>query len=200
MHSSKLLVSLALLLTATGCVVKAKVSSDPAPRLGRELPELVPALTLNPPPKEWTSPHWKVVNFWHYFCPPCVKELPEIQRFAEANPEVEVVGVSYLFEPSEMPVREQLDHFRRVLLGRGVTYRSQVARSSQDLNPFEFVAIPSTLLVDPGGAVVAEIRSSRDIHQFLDQAARRTRGDSSRARPTDVPAAPESPSMRSSDR
>ncbi len=127
MHTSKLLVSLALLLTATGCVVKAKVSSGPAPRLGRELPELVPALTLNPPPKEWTSPHWKVVNFWHYACPPCREELPDLQRFAGAHPGVEVLGVSFLLAPDDTPVREQLDHFRRVLLGSGVTYEVPLA-------------------------------------------------------------------------
>ena len=173
MRTSTLLLSAALLLTASGCVVKTKLPNGPAPRLGRMLPELAPAVTLNPSARDWTSPHWKVVNFWHYFCPPCVEELPEIQRFAEANPDIEVVGMSYLFAPEEMPVRGQLDHFRRVLLGRGVTYPSRFARSSGDLKPFEFVAIPSTLLVDPDGAVVAEIRSSRDIHQFLDQAARR---------------------------
>lgn len=35
-----------------------------------------------------------VLNFWGTWCPPCLKELPGLSRFADEHPEVLVLGVA----------------------------------------------------------------------------------------------------------
>ena len=47
-----------------------------------------------------------IVNFWATWCPPCVKEMPEIDRFARQHPgQVGVVGLAV---DNAAPVREFL--------------------------------------------------------------------------------------------
>ena len=34
--------------------------------------------------------NWIVINYWADWCPPCLKEMPELVNFAESNPDIEV--------------------------------------------------------------------------------------------------------------
>jgi thiol-disulfide isomerase/thioredoxin len=35
-----------------------------------------------------------VLNFWATWCPPCVDEMPELDRFAQGEPAVQLIGVA----------------------------------------------------------------------------------------------------------
>lgn len=166
-----------LLLAATlgSCVqTPASLVREQQPRLGRQIPAFSPAATIN----EAAAPaagRWTVVNHWHFFCGPCVEELPALEAFSAAHPEIAVVGVSYLFDPSEMPVEVQLGHFRRAVAAKGVTFPTLLAGRREDLAGFDFRTIPTTLLVSPQNAVEAELRGAKGLPWFLARAAQRVR-------------------------
>lgn len=144
------------------------------PKLGRQVPLISPAATIN----EDASPsagRWSVVNYWHFYCGPCLDELPVLEEFAAAHPEIEVLGVSYLFDPAEMPVDEQLGHFRRAVAAKDVNFPTLLAGRHEDLAGFDFQTIPTTLLVSPQNTVEAELRGAQGLRWFLARAANRVR-------------------------
>lgn len=54
-------------------------------------------------------PRTTVVNFWRADCPPCLREMPVINRYAAAHPELRIVAVA-LQSPGETraaPIRPQ---------------------------------------------------------------------------------------------
>jgi peroxiredoxin len=91
-----------------------------------------------------------VVNFWATWCPPCVEEMPDLQRVREAyrHRRVEIVGIGI---DNAGKIREFRDRLQLTLplLVAGVE-GSQLAR---DLGNVAGV-LPFTVLIDPAGQVV----------------------------------------------
>ena len=87
---------------------------------------------------------WLVINFWASWCPPCLKEMPEIELFYQENKTTaQVWGVT--FEDSD---KEKILHFVAQL---GVTY--PILGYAQDpLTGFGNVnVLPTTFVIDPDG-------------------------------------------------
>jgi len=88
-----------------------------------------------------------VVNFWATWCPPCVAELPSLERLHRAlgNEGVQVVGIS---------TDEDEAALRRFLADRGLTFPilrdpgGRVAAAA-----YRTAGYPETFVIGPGGLV-----------------------------------------------
>jgi len=89
-----------------------------------------------------------LVNFWATWCPPCRREIPEIEaihrRWADRG--LHVIGVSIDAPGDRRLVRE----FMR---SRGMTYRVLLDPHSTVLDVFSLHGVPVTLLIDRDGIV-----------------------------------------------
>ena len=88
-----------------------------------------------------------VVNFWASWCVPCRKEMPALQAAAERlQGRVAFVGVNH--QDGQSPAAE----FEREV---GVTYPSGYDPDGAVARNFGVVGLPTTVLVDASGRIVA---------------------------------------------
>lgn len=87
-----------------------------------------------------------VVNFWSSTCRPCIKEMPAIQRVADAHPDaITVVGVD---------VTDSREAGEEMVALTGVTYRNARDPRGEIFAVFGGIALPRTILIDGDGVVV----------------------------------------------
>lgn len=87
-----------------------------------------------------------VVNFWASWCPPCVAEMPDLERVhLEVADEVRFVGLN---------TQDSLERAEQLVAETGVTYELGLDPDGELFRDFEVVAMPSTFFVDEAGAIV----------------------------------------------
>lgn len=107
--------------------------------------------TVDTEGNEWTDLAFAdakltMVNFWAYWCPPCVGELPDLQKLSENYPDLQILGVSdKQFEADNIKTMEEL----------GVTYPTlQVTESIEEKLNSGY--IPETMFVDSEGHIIGD--------------------------------------------
>ncbi len=84
-----------------------------------------------------------IVNLWASWCPPCRAEIPDISAFAEANPDVTIIGVAV--EDAEQTAREFAAEINASYpLALGTT-------AVEDAYPN--LGLPATYVIDGNGVV-----------------------------------------------
>lgn len=154
-----LLVLLAVLLLAglAVCAAKQTTRTDPAPA-----EEAEPAADDRAPLRFRTTDRdgnvWEesafsgheltMLNFWEPWCGPCVREMPDLQRLAEAYVDrgFQILGVY-----SAQGMEEDVD---KVLESTGVTY--PILHNTEDFALFRSGYVPTTVFLDENGLVVGE--------------------------------------------
>lgn len=91
---------------------------------------------------------WVIINYWATDCPPCLKEIPELERFHQRHKDDNAVVVGVNYEDIKLPWLK--DFIKSVKM----TY--PVLRAEPDTaTPFGAIRIlPTTIIVSPEGELI----------------------------------------------
>ena len=93
-----------------------------------------------------------MVNVWASWCPPCVRELPDLQRLSGEFAEKDCALVGFLIDGDEA---QGLADAKARLQEAGVTY--PILLPCKELNEiFSVQAVPTSFFVDSGGRLIGE--------------------------------------------
>lgn len=91
---------------------------------------------------------WVVVNYWATWCPPCRKELPELDLFNESHKDDAVVlGINF----EDIPTAE----LRQFIDEQFLSYPMFRERPSRKTAFGPLSGLPTTYLINPAGVTVA---------------------------------------------
>jgi peroxiredoxin len=88
-----------------------------------------------------------VLNFWGTWCPPCVREIPELVAL---QPELEALGGTVLGPAVDSGSPDRIEAF---LADFGVNYPIVIGSGSQAVGDFGAIGYPFTLLIDADGVI-----------------------------------------------
>ena len=87
-----------------------------------------------------------LINYWADWCPPCIKEIPEIVAFSKKYPEVEVFAFNFDRLEAE-DLRPQIKKF-------GITYPSIITHPRSLWGIPTPKTLPATYFISPDGEIV----------------------------------------------
>ena len=163
----------------TSVKTEPKVEETVAPVVQEEVkvPEVkIPDLTLNfkgsdlatgmeVDQKEFAPAKLTLVNVWGPFCPPCLEELPDLEKLSKKVmwQRVQVIGV--LCDAFDGSTRN-VDLAKKIIREKNIAYRNFILdKNTPWLTAIQ--AVPTTYIVDSKGKVVAEpIVGSRTADEY----------------------------------
>jgi len=102
---------------------------------------------------------WILLNFWASWCEPCRTEAPAIEKFANENPDVVVIGMD-----TEDLSGDAQDFVREFDL----TYEMLHDGDGERKDAYGIFALPETFLIDPNGDLALIQRGPVD-EKFLNE-------------------------------
>ena len=102
-----------------------------------------------------------VLNLWASNCPPCVQEMPAIERVhQQVKDRVTIVGVD-----TQDPSRSDAN---KLAAKTGVTYDLAIDQNGELAQALDVVVLPTTVLVDANGRVVTSKAGALDEGRLTD--------------------------------
>ena len=93
---------------------------------------------------------WVVINYWADWCPPCLKEMPELSAFYETNKE-EVLVFAYNFDQLQgEELQDQINNFN-------VNVPSLLTDPGLLFGWKEPGSLPATFILDPEGNLLESL-------------------------------------------
>lgn len=111
-----------------------------------------------------------LLNFWGTWCPPCVREIPELVKL---QPQLEEIGATVLGPAIDSGSSENI---RKFLADYGVNYPIVKGKNAVAVRDFEAMGYPSTFLIDANGVIRKRYLGPQtadgllaDVRELLDQ-------------------------------
>ena len=107
---------------------------------------------------------WVLVNFWATWCPPCLEEMPDLQKLHETRKDLVVIGIAMDYKDPQYVIsfaEDLLVTFPIVLGNQKIA--SQIGRIS---------GLPTTYLYSPQGTLAAQnvgALTSQSVERYIDQ-------------------------------
>jgi thiol-disulfide isomerase/thioredoxin len=98
-----------------------------------------------------------VVNFWASWCGWCVREMPDLVKFAAAHPEVVVIGVD---------VNDKVPAAQKFAAKYAITYPLVADEQGVIFGHFDSQGLPTTIFYDSDLHVVDKIVGATDMAGF----------------------------------
>jgi len=87
-----------------------------------------------------------ILNFWATWCPPCVREMPDLQRFYDQNKDnIELVGVN---------LQEDKKTIEKFIKKINVTFPIVLDKDGEIERNYNLLLKPSTYFIDENGIIV----------------------------------------------
>lgn len=105
---------------------------------------------------------WIVVNYWASWCPTCMQEVPELNRFHEHNQNRNIImlGVNYDHLPT--------DSLRQAVREANVSFPVLTEDPAEAWKLHGVVVLPTTFIINPEGKVVKKIIGTNTERSLLD--------------------------------
>lgn len=102
---------------------------------------------------------WVYINYWAEWCKPCIEEIPELNKFAAANPDVLVMGVDF----DKPNTTEQLRHVNALRINFYV-----ITTDLQKVFPHALPqGLPATIVINPEGKIVDTLQGPQTVATLM---------------------------------
>lgn len=117
---------------------------------------------------------WIVINYWATDCPPCLKEIPELERFYQAHKDRDAVVIGVNYEDIK------LSWLRDFISSVEMTY--PVVRAEPNVaTPFGMIQVlPTTVFVSPQGKLMGVRQgavTAKMIEDYINDSQAEAQGD-----------------------
>ena len=102
------------------------------------------------------------MNLWASWCPPCRAEMPDLQRLAQRDPSIVVIGVNE---------GESAERARAFAQSLGIGFPIWVDSAQQYGRVYAAQGLPTTIIVGPDGNVVRAFDGALTYSQMTDAVA-----------------------------
>jgi thiol-disulfide isomerase/thioredoxin len=109
---------------------------------------------------------WVVLNYWATWCPPCLKEIPELVEFHEQHQDKNAVVVGVDFE--DIPRDELVEFTESYFMSYPILMTKPTAKTPVGV----ISGLPTTFLISPEGKLVARQSgpvTAEMIEEFINQ-------------------------------
>lgn len=118
---------------------------------------------------------WVLINFWATWCPPCLKEIPDLARLSEERNDIVVLGIAMEYDDTEVVMQFVKDMAipYPIILGDIATAAQIGDRISM---------LPSTYLFDPNGKPAVRkigLITRAEIEAFIDTYSKQSKANHS---------------------
>ncbi|TVO75245.1 TlpA disulfide reductase family protein [Sedimenticola selenatireducens] len=113
---------------------------------------------------------WVLINFWATWCPPCIEEMPELERFHAAHKDKDAMVVGVNMEDIELA---ELKEFVESMF---ISYPVLLAPSDGTTVLGRISALPTSLLISPQGELI-ERRIGSVTEEMIEQMIERHSND-----------------------